>query len=105
MKNLRSVLFLGFVLTTSGVIGQSLTIDECYELARKNYPLIKQKELLVKSMEFTIANAQSGYLPQVAIYAQATYQSDVTRLPGGVPGVEPLSKDQYKIYGELNQTI
>lgn len=105
MKNLRFVLFLGLVLTTSGLAGQSLTIDECYELARKNYPLIKQKELLVKSMEFTIANAQSGYLPQVAIYAQATYQSDVTRLPGAVTGIEPLSKDQYKIYGEINQTI
>lgn len=105
MKNLRSILYLGFVLSTPGLLAQSLTIEECYELARKNYPLIKQKELLVKSMEFTIANAQSAYLPQVTIYAQATYQSDVTRLPGGVPGVEPLSKDQYKIYGEITQTI
>ncbi|CAN5349902.1 TolC family protein [soil metagenome] len=108
MRKLYSV-FLSLLLSASGLAAQSLTIDQCYELARKNYPLIRQKELLVKSMEFTIANARSGYLPQVAIYGQATYQSDVTRVPSfgipGVPTIEPLSKDQYKIYGEINQTI
>ncbi len=83
----------------------SISLEQCYDLARKNYPLIRQKDLLTRSMEFTIANAQSGYLPQVAIYAQATYQSEVTRLPGPAVLVEPLSKDQYKVYGEVNQTI
>ena len=109
MRKLPLIVFLHLALSLSGLLAQSLSIDQCYELARKNYPLIKQKELLVRSMEFTIANAQSGYLPQVSIYGQATYQSDVTRLPTvpgvAVPLVEPLSKDQYKIYGELNQTI
>lgn len=81
-----------------------LTLEQCYDLARKNYPLIRQKELLVRSMEYTIANANSAYLPQVTIYGQATYQSDVTRIPGPSP-FEPLSKDQYKIYAELTQTI
>ncbi|NOT75243.1 MAG: TolC family protein [Cyclobacteriaceae bacterium] len=109
MRKSGLIFFLSLLLSSSVLQAQPLTIDQCYELARKNYPLIKQKELLVKSMEFTIANAQSGYLPQVTIYGQATYQSDVTRLPvSGIPGlggVEPLSKDQYKVYGELNQTI
>ncbi len=105
MRKLPLIVFLNLSLSVSGLLAQSLSIDQCYDLARKNYPLIKQKELLVRSMEFTIANAQSGYLPQVAIYAQATYQSEVTRLPGSAVLVEPLSKDQYKIYGELNQTI
>ncbi len=108
MRKLQLIVFLSLILS-AGLLAQSLTIDQCYELAKKNYPLIRQKELLIKSMEFTIANAQSGYLPQVAIYAQATYQSDVTRVPlngiPGIPTIEPLSKDQYKVYGELNQTI
>ncbi|HNP76115.1 MAG: TolC family protein [Cyclobacteriaceae bacterium] len=81
-----------------------LTLEQCYDLARKNYPLIRQKELLVRSMEYTIANANTAYLPQVSIYGQATYQSDVTRIPGPSP-FEPLSKDQYKVYAELTQTI
>ncbi len=107
MKHLRIVILLQFVLAASGSFAQSLTIDQCYELARQNYPLIKQKELLAKSLDFTIGNAQSGYLPQVAIYAQATYQSQVTQVPISFPGVDikPLSKDQYKAYAEVSQNI
>ncbi len=106
----KTVFIVVFSLTVATTIAQTLTIEQCYEMARKNYPLIRQKELLVKSMEFTISNARSGYLPQVTIYGSATYQSDVTRLPSAnIPGVspliEPLAKDQYRIYGELNQSI
>ncbi len=84
---------------------EPLNVERCYELARLNYPLIRQKELVLKSKEYTIANAHSGYLPQLSIIGSATYQSDVTRLPGPVVLVEPLSKDQYRIYGEINQNI
>ena len=88
MRKLQLIVFLGLIVGVSDLSAQTLTIDQCYELAKKNYPLIRQKELLIKSMEFTIANAQTGYLPQVAIYAQATYQSDVTRVPlNGIPGI------------------
>jgi outer membrane protein TolC len=89
-------------------IGQApLKIEICYELARQNFPLIKQKELLNQSREFNIANVHSGYLPQVTIYGQATYQSEVTQVPIAIPGsgIEPLSKTQYKVYAELNQTL
>lgn len=84
---------------------QQLTIEECYDKARQNYPLIKQKELVAKSKEFTINNVKSGLLPQISLNGQASYQSDVTRLPGGSSLVEPLSKDQYKIYVDVNQSI
>jgi outer membrane protein TolC len=86
----------------------TLTLEQCYELARQNYPVIKQKELIAQSKEFTIANAHSGNMPQLAIYGQATYQTDVTKLSIDnplFPKVDPLSKDQYKIYAEINQNI
>lgn len=105
IRTLRYTFLVLVALEGPILLAQSITVDQCYELAKKNYPLIRQKELLVRSMEFTIANAQSGYLPQVSINGQATYQSEVTRLPGGALLVEPLSKDQYKVYAELNQTI
>ena len=101
-------LFFTLIWFSGSVSSQStepLTIERCYELARQNYPLIRQKELVLKSKEYTIANAHSGYLPQLSINGTATYQSDVTRLPGPAVLVEPLSKDQYRIYGEINQTI
>lgn len=86
-------------------LAQQLTIEECYDRAQQNYPLIKQKELVAKSREFTINNIESGLLPQISLNGQASYQSDVTRLPGGSSLVEPLSKDQYKVYVDVNQSI
>lgn len=85
----------------------TVTLEQCYELAQQNYPLIGQHELLEKSKEFNIGNAHAGYLPQVTLYGQMTYQSEVTQVPISVPGFEvpTLSKDQYKIYGEVNQVI
>ncbi|MBX2942511.1 MAG: TolC family protein [Cyclobacteriaceae bacterium] len=84
-----------------------LTIEKCYERAHNNYPLIKQKQLIEQSKEYSIANVRSGYLPQISINAQATYQSDVTQVPIAAPGfdIEPLSKDQYKFYGEISQSL
>ncbi len=98
-------LFMMPALSGNAQAQSVITLEECYEWARKNYPLIQQKELLVRSLAYNVDNVQSGHLPQLAIYAQATYQSEVTRLPGPGALVEPLSKDQYRMYAELNQSI
>jgi outer membrane protein TolC len=85
----------------------TLTISQCYEKARQNYPLIRQAELIKKSGEYTVANISKGYLPQINITGQATYQSAVTQLPISLPGVSvpSLSKDQYKIAAEIYQPL
>ena len=54
-----------------------------------------------------------GYVPQISLAAQATYQSDVTAFPDtfndllAIAGVdmEGLSKDQYKVQLNISQTI
>ncbi len=86
---------------------QSLSLEECYTLARQNYPLIKQKDLIQKTSEYAIDNISKGYLPQFAINGQATYQSDVTEIPVKLPNttIPVINKDQYKIYAEVNQTV
>src|SRR5262245_35684772 len=86
---------------------ERLTIGECYERAESNYPLIRQRELIAKSKAYSIENASKGVLPQIMIGGQATYQSDVTRVPFSMPGmeIETLSKDQYKVFGEISQTL
>lgn len=103
----RLLIFIIISLPNFGHSQNQLSIEQCYQWARENYPLIKQKELIDQSKEFTIANVRTGYLPQISVNAQATYQSDVTSVPISVPGfsIETLSKDQYKVYGELNQTL
>jgi outer membrane protein TolC len=102
---LTLLLWLG--LFTGAFSQGTLTLEQCHELARVNYPLIKQKDLVAKTREYSVANAHTGFLPQVSINGQATYQSEVTRVPFEAPGfsIQSLSKDQYKIYAELNQSL
>ena len=104
---MRSTTKLVLLLTCSAFNAQEITLDDCYNLAKKNYPLVKQQELIITSKEYTVQNANRAYLPQVSINGQATYQSAVTALPIKLPGVTvpELSKDQYRIYGEVNQFL
>lgn len=86
---------------------ENLTLEECYSLATENYPLSRQRGLIAKSREYSLDNASRAYLPQVGLYGQATYQSDVTQLPIDIPGMEipSLSKDQYKVYAQVDQKL
>ncbi len=89
-----------------------VTIEDCYRKAQANYPLIKQYDLIEKTKEYNLSNANKGYLPQIMFSGKATYQSDVTQLPidfsqMGIQGVNipALSKDQYGATIDVNQTI
>ncbi len=85
----------------------SLSLDNCLEMAKQNYPLIRQYTLIEKTKEYSIANAQKAYLPQFNVAGQATYQSAVTQIPISLPSVDipTMSKDQYRLYGEVSQSI
>ncbi len=104
MKNLKYFFLLLFGFTSAQ---ERISLEECYRLAKENYPLIKKQELIKKSEEYNIENALRGYLPQINIVGQATYQNDVTQFPIKLPNitVDPLSKDQYKAYADVSQTI
>lgn len=84
-----------------------LTLENCYEKARINYPLIKQKDYIAKTKDYSVSNVWKGYFPQITLIGQATYQSDVTEVPMPLPGVviERLTKDQYKAAIDVTQTI
>jgi outer membrane protein TolC len=73
----------------------------------QNYPLIKQRELIKQTSEYSEENLGKGFLPQINLSGQATYQSAVTQVKLPAPGIfiEPLSKDQYRILGDVNQLI
>jgi len=84
-----------------------LTLQQAYDLARQNYPMIRQKDLVHQTASLTIENLSKGFLPQLNISGQATYQSDVTSVPVSIPGlkIDQPSKDQYKIQAELSQLV
>ena len=107
MKKFKLIFAGCFLLITITAKAQSnsITLDSCYFLARQNYPLIKQHELISKTSGYTLQNISKGFLPQININGQATYQSDMTQLPKTIPGVPVLTKDQYKIYAEIDQPV
>ena len=86
---------------------ETLPIEEAYTLAKQNYPLIKRNNLIEKTRQFNKENASKAWLPQIQVVGQATYQNEVTQLPFSLPNmtIEPLSKDQYKVYADVQQTI
>lgn len=104
---------ISFALIMMGTAIQAQTLEECQLAAEKNYPMIKQYDLISQTTQLTVKNIQKGWLPQIAIAAQATYQSDVTSWPESMKGtfqqlginMKGLSKDQYKIGIDLQQTI
>jgi outer membrane protein TolC len=109
MRTALTILTTLFILLQNCLYaqGRQLRIEECYELARQNYPLIKQKELISRTREYSVENASKGYLPQVSFSGQASYQTQVIAFPFNIPGVKlpVFSKDQYKIQAEVDQTI
>ena len=84
-----------------------LKLDSAYDLARRNYPLVKQKDLIRQTADISIDNLGKGFLPQFSVSGQATYQSAVTKIDVPIPGIKinSLSRDQYKLVADMNQLI
>jgi outer membrane protein TolC len=103
----RIVISIFFVCTTVTLPQSKLTLEECYNKARANYPLIKQKEYIARIEEYNVSNVWKGYFPQITISGQTTYQSDVTTIPFSFPGIkiESLTQDQYKAAADISQVI
>lgn len=104
---------ISFALIMLATAIQAQTLEECQLAAEKNYPMIKQYDLISQTTQLTVKNIMKGWLPQIAIAAQATYQSDVTSWPESMKAtlqqlginMKGLSKDQYKVGIDLQQTI
>ncbi|QHT71058.1 TolC family protein [Rhodocytophaga rosea] len=97
-------LIVGIVCLISTILPawsqDTLTLAQCYQAAAQHYPYVKQKGLLSQTGALSVLNLKvNRWLPQASINGQATWQSEVTRLPIELPGIQvpQLSKDQYKV--------
>src|SRR6187431_1024439 len=90
---------------TFGQQNNALVIDSCYAMAKRNYPIIKQFALIEKSKEFTLSNANKGYLPQISITGIGGYIGGLPNL--SAPGSESSGNQNFKFIGigQINQTI
>lgn len=90
---------------------QTLSLQECQDLARTNFPLAKQAGLIDQTTKATIEALMAQYFPQFRLSGQASYQSDVTKIdlkmPDGMPKIDipTPEKDQYKVYLDVSQTV
>ncbi|MCG8309086.1 MAG: TolC family protein [Cytophagales bacterium] len=71
---------LCILITGMPAFGQ-VTLKECQEKARNNFPLIRQCDLIELSKEYTLSNAGKAYLPQL----------DVTLIGGFIEGLPSFS--------------
>lgn len=113
IKVLRLLFMAVGIIVIPIPVKAQLTLDECQNLAQKNYPLLKQYRLIEETTGFTIQNINRGYLPQLTLNGQGSFQSDVMTLPDLLAGMlkqngyvmKGLDKDQYRLALDLNQIV
>ena len=107
----RYLILILVLLSVFSGNSQSLSLTECQEQARANFPLTRQQGLIDQVTKNTIEALMAQYFPQFRLSGQASYQSDVTKIdlnmPDGFPKIDipTPEKDQYKLYLDVSQTI
>lgn len=98
---------------SSDLIAQ-VTIEQCQQKAKENYPLSSSYGLIEKSRDYNISNAKRMWVPQIGLSAQATYQSENISFPQGFADLyktmtgetlKGLNRDQYKVALQIEQLI
>jgi len=85
----------------------TINLEECYRLARDNYPRLADTRRQKEISDLKMQNIGTAWNPQLNLNGQASYQSEVTKIEVPLPGitVPSPSKDQYKAYLDVKQTI
>ena len=75
-----------------------VTLEECLDMARANYPQIRQLGLIDATEKYDLSIASSSWIPQFSVSGKATWQSDVVEMPFEIPGFElDMPHDQYSL--------
>lgn len=87
-------------------VSAQVTLTDCVEKARNNYPQIKEHDLIRQTEQYDLSKAMKNWLPQLTVSGKAQYQSVVVEMPFEIPGMKfNLPHDQYSLVGEISQTI
>ena len=87
---------------TSICFGQktTLSLDSCIQMAKRNYPLIKQNNLIEENGKNIIQVDNKNWLPKLSLNSKATLQSEVISF-GGIT----FPHDNYLNSLDLDQTL
>lgn len=114
LKKIKNAVVLAFTVLLSQVACAQLSIDNCYSKAMRNYPLVRQYNLIENSKELNLSNASKSWFPQLTLSGRASWQSDITEFPEqymamiqqlGIEGISFPDQDQYRVALELTQSI
>jgi outer membrane protein TolC len=102
MKQTMKYFTLLFALLFSGISFSqtSLSLDSCIQMAKRNYPLIKQNNLIAENEENALRTDNKNWLPKLSFISKATYQSEVVEFLG-----KSFPHDSYITALDLEQTI
>lgn len=76
-RALASALLSAALASTAAA--QTITLPECRQMARDNYPAIRQYGMIDKTRDYTVDNAAKAWLPQVSITGGALAFTDVVK--------------------------
>jgi outer membrane protein TolC len=106
---MRLSLFLILIIFHAGRIqaGDTLTVEQCRQLAVQASPLQQKKALADSRAALQSSNTGSNNLPRISIGGQATWQSAVFGIPIESPffKIPKVPKDQYKLTLDASERI
>jgi len=105
MMQVKPLLLLSTCLAFS-IADAQVNIQNCQDKARANYPMIRQYDLIAKSTDYTISNANKAYLPHVSITGIGGYV--ISGLPSmSAPGQPEAEPEKVQLIGiaQINQTL
>lgn len=107
MKKTLAFLFILVLQQGYTQTKQVITLDDCYNASINNYPNLKQMDMDVQISKLNKQNIQANYLPSLNLNGQVSYQSDVTKVPISVPGINIpiMAKDWYNLNLDVEQLI
>ncbi|MEZ4911540.1 MAG: hypothetical protein R2774_11855 [Saprospiraceae bacterium] len=96
---------IGIFSCTVGIGQKTVTLESCLQSYDMHSPYKMQSAAIEDIAKTKMDLYNTSLRPQASVIGQATYQSDVTGIPINIPGINPLSKDQYRAYLDVNQSI
>lgn len=91
----------------------AITLEECLDKARENYPLVAKYGLVEHTARIELSDINKSWLPRVGVYAQVTAQNKVPGLPEALHNVlaqmgqesRGIGLVQYKAGVDVTQTV
>ncbi len=99
-KMKRITLLLLLLTSICAAQKETLSLDSCIQMTKRNYPLIKQNNLISENEKNSISADNKNWLPKLSFISKATYQSEVISFQGIT-----FPNDSYLTALDLEQTL